>query len=77
MHQPVRQAKDEEFNKGRFQKQLLVFRAEICESWDGLSPVSYYVQSAGQQVIKLLDIIGILLLFETVCPLLVLRSKQR
>lgn len=75
MHQPVCQAKDEEFNKGRFEKQLLILRAEVRESWDGLSPVSDYLQSTCQQIIKLLDVINILLFFQIVCLLLVLQEE--
>lgn len=60
---PVCKSQNEELNKGRFEEQLLVLCAEICEPWDGFSPVSYHIQSTGQQVIKLLDIAGILLFF--------------
>lgn len=77
MHQPVCQAKDEEFNKGRFEKQLLVLRAEVCESWDGLSPVSYYLQSTRQQIVKLLDVINVLLFFQIICLLLVLQKEGK
>lgn len=71
-NQPVCQPKNEELNKGRFKKKLLILRAEVCESWDGLSPVSYNIQGTGQQVVELLDVAGILLFFQIVCLLLIL-----
>lgn len=35
----IRKTQDEEFNKRRFQQQLLVFCAELRETWDALCPL--------------------------------------
>ena len=55
-NQPIGQSKDEEFNKGRFQEQLLVIVAKVCEPWYGFSPLFDHVHGTRQQVVELLDI---------------------
>lgn len=73
---PVRQAEDEEFHEGGFQQQLLVFGAKVAETRDVLGPLSDHLHGRRQQVVELLDVVGVFLLSRADFRLVVLNHTR-
>lgn len=58
----VCQAKDEELQEGRLQQEVLVLLGQLAEALDLLGPLADDVHGAGEEVVELLHVHGVLLL---------------
>lgn len=76
LHIPIRQAEDEEFNKSRFQQQLLVFWAEVAETRDALCPLSDDLHGGREQLVKLFDVVGVFFLARADFRLIILKYSE-